>query len=317
MESLERTVLITGINGFLGRNLAHALMEQDGIAVRGVGRSATTQLAAVPYTQCDLAKTGSSANVFSGVDVVVHTAAILPGATGSRSELNELITRNALAAASECSVRKFIHISSASVYGPSPAARAESDQLEPDSDYGVGKVACEAAVRSAYASGSLESAAIVRMANVFGHGMPISNNLQKLATAIDRRLFVGIGKGTNRKSLLHIDDATETLRLTVAQDDSGLLITNAANGDLTMGEVGETIARALSQPEPRWLGIANPQRISALLQRFPSTRIATVGSTVRTFARDDVLDLTLFRKTFPSAASTSLETRILETFSAE
>lgn len=89
------------------------------------------------------------ADLFAGVDTVIHLAAISNDPMGSRFEaVTDAINFRATAAIAEAAaaagVRNFVFASSCSVYGATDgAARRETDSVEPLTAYGRSKIAVE------------------------------------------------------------------------------------------------------------------------------------------------------------------------------
>ena len=106
---LPATVLITGANGFIARALATRLREL-GTTVRGV------DLVAAPADDVVAGNTVNPApwaGQLAGVDVVIHTAALVSNAAplDKAWEVNVLGTQRVLRAAAAAGVPRFVHIS--------------------------------------------------------------------------------------------------------------------------------------------------------------------------------------------------------------
>lgn len=90
-----------------------------------------------------------SADLFAGIDAVIHLAAISNDPMGSRFEavtdaINFRATAGIAEAAASAGVRNFVFASSCSVYGAADsAARRETDSVEPLTAYGRSKIAVE------------------------------------------------------------------------------------------------------------------------------------------------------------------------------
>lgn len=121
----QRTVLITGAAGFVGRQVVAALAGQPGISVVATDLRATTpreQLDGVRYRRLDICEPGIGALLRElEVDVVVHLAAIVtPGPNMTREQQRRVDvdgTRAVLEACVEACVGKFIYTSSGAAYG--------------------------------------------------------------------------------------------------------------------------------------------------------------------------------------------------------
>ena len=110
-------VAITGVAGFVGSHVAEAALSR-GFFVRGLDVIDRAP-AGVERVVGDVGDAAAAARLCSGADFVVHAAAIV--GEGGRKELfwriNVEGTRVVARAAREAGVRRFVHISSAMVYG--------------------------------------------------------------------------------------------------------------------------------------------------------------------------------------------------------
>ncbi len=114
-------VLVTGATGFLGAHLALALRDQGAIAT-GRDRAKLARLAAMglPTSRLDLAYPVPAADRdrIGPVDAVVHCAALSSpwGRDAAFEAANVTATRNLLHLARELGARRFVFVSTASVY---------------------------------------------------------------------------------------------------------------------------------------------------------------------------------------------------------
>ena len=152
-EDNALAVLITGVTGRVGRNLASSLLA-EGRAVRGLVLPddpglAQAQAAGVECVTGDLADPVAVAVALEGAEAVVHLGAAMifgPGDNPILLEANIRGTYELAHAAAQASVRRFVFASSDEVY-PSLFAKYlpidETHPREPYSFYGLTKVAGE------------------------------------------------------------------------------------------------------------------------------------------------------------------------------
>lgn len=154
------TVLITGVAGRIGSNLAQQLVCR-GYDVRGMvrpgGRSLDASLSStVEVVEASLTDADALARAVSGVDVVVHLATqmVLGETLVDRFfDINVLGTQRLLEAAvhQDKPVRRFLLASTDGTYGPADphteVISEEHPQL-PGDYYGTAKVLCEQLVRN-------------------------------------------------------------------------------------------------------------------------------------------------------------------------
>ncbi len=92
---------------------------------------------------------------------------------------------------------------------------------------------------------------MLRPVTLYGEGDP--GNVARLMRAIDRRRFVWIGKGENRKTLIYRDDAARACFLAAGRAAGPRVeVYNLAAGDFTMREIVDHIADALGRKRPAW-----------------------------------------------------------------
>ncbi|MCW5771387.1 MAG: NAD(P)-dependent oxidoreductase [Rhodospirillaceae bacterium] len=116
-------VLVTGVGGLLGGAIACKLSER-GTSVLPTGRQPAA-VATGDYRRCELADAADVAGLFAdGVDAVVHAAARIRGDDAAAFERDNVrATHNLAAAAQLAGVRRFVLISTISVYsGEGPFA---------------------------------------------------------------------------------------------------------------------------------------------------------------------------------------------------
>ncbi len=112
-------IAVTGGTGFLGREIVDQLV-RAGHEVTAVSRGVTTVTAfngPVDFKRCDINDRALLARIFSGCDVVIHSAA-LSAPWGKRREFlqqNVEGTANVVQAAEVAGVRRLVHVSSSSV----------------------------------------------------------------------------------------------------------------------------------------------------------------------------------------------------------
>lgn len=199
------TSLITGANGFIGRRLV-----QPGD--RGLMRNLTALPSSV---RGDLLDFSSLASACEGTETIFHCAGYAHALSSSDPDVHWRInyegTRNLLAAAGHAGVRRFIFLSSVKAMAePGDVCADENWPGEPMTHYGKSKRAAENAVLEA---GSKYGMHVVnlRLAMVYGRGG--RGNLERMARAIRAGWFPPLPETGNRRSLVHVKDVVEVMRL--------------------------------------------------------------------------------------------------------
>lgn len=213
------TILITGGSGFLGTHLVKKLVG-DGKKVRIFDRSPPQEKfndEKVEVALGDVTDFGALLKACEGVDIVFHLAALLPaqgrrhGVPGEMYKANLEGTKRVLEASFRSGVKKFVHMSSSSVYGiPEKIPCNEDSKKNPIGEYGRSKLEAEIACMEYYQKG-LDVTILIPMTMV-GPGM--TGILRVLFDWIRRgkRIYF-IGSGNNRIQMLSVHDMVKVCQL--------------------------------------------------------------------------------------------------------
>src|SRR5579871_3553906 len=217
--------LITGVAGFIGSNLAKALVER-GERVRGVDNFATGKpenIAALrgklDFREADILDLDSMRKACQGIDFVLHEAAIpsVPKSVADpigSNRANVDGTVNVLVAARDAKVKRVVYAASSSAYGDTPTLpKHEGMKPDPISPYAVAKLASEQYMISFYRCYGLETVAL-RYFNIFGPrqdpSSPYSGVLAKFITVMLRGEQPSIfGDGGQSRDFTFIDNAVD------------------------------------------------------------------------------------------------------------
>ncbi len=174
-----RTVLVTGGAGFIGSNIADALVAR-GDRVRILDNLCTGNLAnlasirdKIEFIEGDLVDPAAVARAVEGVDCIFHEAALasVPRSVDHPLDTNAACvtgTVNLLDAARRAGVRRVVYAASSSAYGNLEASsKRETDLPAPISPYGAAKLAAEYYCRAFAATFPIETVCL-RYFNVFG-----------------------------------------------------------------------------------------------------------------------------------------------------
>jgi len=187
-------ILITGINGTIGKVLRAAL--QDEHELYGLDRVSPLSDRIVSANIAEYQQVAQVVEQFSPLDCIIHLAADASVTASWEAVLvaNIIGTRNVFEAAREFRVRRVIFASSNHVTGayegfepnlhlhtqPEPPKISTQDPIRPDSDYGVSKAFGEAVARYYCARWGIE-AICLRIGAVLSNDDPTSNaHLRKI-----------------------------------------------------------------------------------------------------------------------------------------
>ena len=171
--------LVTGVAGFIGSNIAHALIAR-GEEVRGIddlshGRLENLNgiLGKFDFRQADITDDAVIGSACEGIDYILHQAArgsvprSMADPVGS-NHANVVGTIKVLQAARSAGVKRVVFASSSSVYGDTPTLpKKEEMACAPISPYAVSKYAGELYAQSFSRVLGLETVSL-RYFNVFG-----------------------------------------------------------------------------------------------------------------------------------------------------
>ena len=217
LQSIPGRVFITGASGFIGRALATRYREQ-GADVCGIDFKADPEWGVVAG---DLTRTADWRDLLQGVDLVVHTAAVVSNTAPMDVawRVNVKATAELLNACVEAGVKRFLQLSSVAAYGfDYPADVCEDHPLRPmGNTYVDTKIASEHAVLACHASGRMDCT-IVRPGDVYGPG---SRPWVVLPLEMLRKgRFMLPAKGQGMFSPVYIDDLVTGIVL-AAEGDTG------------------------------------------------------------------------------------------------
>lgn len=261
-----RTHIITGGAGFVGANLARALLAENHrvLAIDDLSRGCLETLGDIvneprfEFRQADCsdleALTAAIADCNGPFCEVWHLAAnsdIPAGVEDPRIDLERtfMTTFVTLQAMKQAGIPALHFASSSAIYGDLGNIEIHEDigPLQPISNYGAMKLASEAQIRAA-SEAFLDRATIFRFPNVIGvpatHGV-ILDFVHKLK-ATPSTLQV-LGDGTQQKAYLHIDDLVAAMRHIAALPGKYLVFNiGPADAGVTVRFIAEAVRDQMS-----------------------------------------------------------------------
>jgi GlcNAc-P-P-Und epimerase len=199
------TILLTGASGFLGKVLNETISTTHTMLT--LGRSIYNDIV------CDLSK--SSPNVDRDIDVIIHAAGkahVYPQTVAEKQafyDVNVAGTEHLLAALAYKQIKKFVFISSVSVYGLEKGEMINEDAaLLGSTPYAKSKIQAEDLVIS-WCNQKKIPYLILRLPLVVGPN-PLGN-LAKMVKAIQHGFYVRIAKGNAKKSMVLASDVADLI----------------------------------------------------------------------------------------------------------
>lgn len=245
------TILITGANGFIGKNLQEFLLtKKDGVfQPKWVG---------LTREQCDLTNINQVREIISLTkpETIVH----LSGYSTSRPAIedpskiireNIIATQNILEALPEDKKTNFIFSSSILVYGEK--SRAETEVCNPTSVYGMTKIACEDLL-NAY-SHKLANSISFRLCAVIGekymtHGMLYDFFKKFQSEALYPVELIGSRPGAI-KPFLHVEDVCKAIWQCLTSTTYGGIYNLCPNDNISVEDVALRVHYAYGDPGRR------------------------------------------------------------------
>ena len=230
--------VVTGASGFIGSALAAALSDQ-GHDVRGLDVAGTDIVA-------DIAQPGGWMDL-GDVDVVIHTAAMvgMPSQAEAFWRVNTLGTRHVLDAARRSGARRFVLLSSVTVFGNDfPDGVSEAYPTRPTAvPYAATKIAAEHLCLDEHIRSGLE-VTIVRPGDVYG---PRSRPWTLLPLQMIRSRRVAVPP-TGIHSPVYVDDVVDgVIRAATVPQAAGEIITLSGGVGVPTGEYFDHYARLLGR----------------------------------------------------------------------
>jgi UDP-glucose 4-epimerase len=298
-------VAVTGAAGYVGAALVRRLLETGhSVAALARGPLLFPPRAGLEITQGDVRDPRALDSLARDGDAVAHLAAYVHRPAASPAEVRECFAVNvegtrALLAAIERAGRRprLVFVSTISVYGAAFENVREDAACAPDTPYGASKLAAEQLVRDALARGVVQGM-VLRPAVVFGPGAP--GNVERMRRFLERGLWPQLAGGSNRKSLVHVDDLVEVVTLALARGAPESVYNVAAAPPLTMRGIAEALAggrRVWRLPVPGAIA-SGAARALMLAGKFGARPLAELARTLDTFGASTTVDTALLSRDF-------------------
>lgn len=242
------TILVTGANGFIG---SRVLQPGNRALVRNPSQIKGEVIG-------DLLDPASLAEPCERIETIFHCAGYgdtLAKEQNAHWQINFEGTRNLLEAAGRAGVQCFVFLSSVKAMVEPEVGCADEDWPgEPATAYGKAKRAAEEAVLEAGAKYGMHVVNL-RLAMVYGRGS--RGNLWKMAQAIRKGWFPGLPETGNRRSVVHVQDVIEAMRLVAERPEAnGRTYIVADPHPYSTHEIVETMRALLRAPTfwsvPAW-----------------------------------------------------------------
>ena len=249
-------LLVTGASSILGKNLTTELLKIENISIRFLEHHTPVKRENCQTIKADIQDAEGLDQVCSGIDVVIHLAALTHSSSmKAYFEVNEKGTEKLLTACRKNKVTRFIYISSVAA-------------TEMGGEYGVSKLRGEEKVKS-----SDLDWVVLRPSEIYGPGM--DEGIGKLISWVERFPVIPvIGDGSCFLSPVYVNDIVQAI-VEIFKKDSLKNITLNLCGpeEMTMNEVINRFAQFHKVKRkkihiPRWFARLGISLLSALNLKF-------------------------------------------------
>jgi nucleoside-diphosphate-sugar epimerase len=256
--------LITGVAGFIGSSLAHALVER-GERVRGIDNFLTGNRAnlaglwdRMEFREADLRDAGAVREACRGIDYILHQGA-LPSVPLSVKEpapshgCNIEGTFNLLEGARVAGVTRIIYAASSSAYGDQPVLPSvETMRPMPISPYAVQKLTGEYYMSSYWQVYGLETVSL-RYFNIFGPRQSADSPYSGVLAKFILQMLTGtrptiFGTGLQARDFTYVENVVSAnllAALAPAEKVAGKVFNIACGGSHTLVDVYSTLAKII------------------------------------------------------------------------
>jgi predicted dehydrogenase/nucleoside-diphosphate-sugar epimerase len=289
----SRPILVTGASGFIGCRVAELLRLREKHDVRAVvhnpGNASRLARLDVELVQADLASHESARQLVQGCDSVVHCA--IGTEWGEPRKIFDVTvngTKRLAEEALESRLRRFVHVSTMSVYGDDMMLRGKLDESTPlrpvrGSVYGESKLAAERAVLKLVERGL--SATVFRPARVFG---PFSRIfIHRPLQAIAAGCFSWLGAPDVPCDMVYVDNVAEALLAALFADPEAVHgeAFNLGDGDTSSWRefydyFARNLSLDLSHTPMKDLGNGHAKSALRSVLSFPGNMMRGVGQIV-------------------------------------
>jgi len=249
---VNRRVLITGAEGFIGVQLRRELLRRS-FFVRSLVRQSTEKSADI--WGVDLAADNFPSAVCDGIDIVFHLAGKAHSLAENRQDLDEYRkintegTRKLLEAAKLAGVKRFVFFSSVKAAGDCELQPMDETATVPaDTPYGQSKYEAEQLVLH---GGYVPHPVVIRPCMVYGH--TDKGNLPRMIEAVRRGLFPTLPELHNRRSMVHVDDVVAAALLAAEKTEAAGQIYIVSDGQsYSTRQLYDWIRAALGKSPAQW-----------------------------------------------------------------
>lgn len=218
---MKTKVMITGVAGFIGSNLADRLIKEDKYEIIGIDNLSYGKKEQIPngvnFYEADI-RDKAIYEIFKEVDFVYHLAAknsIIDCQNNplETADINVTGTVNVFEAAKVNGVKKVIYAESSAMYEGSKVLPTPESEVKPESFYAVSKFATMYFAEAYYRYYGLKSTAL-RYFCVYGPRQDYRRTIPPVFSSFIIKLLKGeepviFGTGEKRRDFVYVDDIND------------------------------------------------------------------------------------------------------------
>ena len=257
-SSMNKKVLITGVAGFIGSNLADRMLA-EGYEVLGIDNLSYGIKEQIPsgveFHKLDI-RSKDIYPIFKGIDTVFHFAAknsIIDCQNDplDTADINVTGTVNVFLASTEAKVRKVIYAETSAIYEGSNKLPTPEEDEHPETFYAVSKMATKYFAESFERFRGMKGTAL-RYFNVYGPRQDYRRTIPPVFSAFIIKLLKGeqpviFGYGSKRRDFIHVDDINDFHILAMNDDRTNGQVYNLGTGkNVSILEIYQTVAKLIS-----------------------------------------------------------------------
>jgi len=246
----KQRLLIAGVTGFIGRNLAQAFAQRDDFEVTGTyWNSQAPDIAGVKMLRADLTKREDAERVVSGADIIIQAAATTSGSKEILSKPYHHVTDNAVMnslifrSAFEHKVKQVLFFSCTVMYQSSdtPVKESDLDLNKPMNESYFGSAWTKLYIEKLcefYSKISETKYTVIRHSNIYGphdkfdleRSHVFGATITKVMRAENGQKIPVWGTGETERDLLYVSDLVNFVRLALDKQKSKFLLCNVGLG---------------------------------------------------------------------------------------
>jgi UDP-glucose 4-epimerase len=289
---MSKVILVTGGAGYIGSRLVRDFSLDDRFrdcTIRiydNLQRNNYHTLMDLPegthyqFVEGDILDRVTLSDAMKDVWAVIHLAAVVNTPISFDHprwtyQVNHWGTAMVVDEAVKANVKRLVYACSASVYGPGGPFH-EADVCTPVGPYSIAKLQGEQTVMEAGQHRNLQVTSL-RLGTVFGDAPgvrfeAVANRYAYLAGTC--KPLVIHGDGLQKRPLIHVQDASETIRFALASDATVMQVLNAASENISIHELADAVQKILPDVQLRYTG---QDALTALSFEVDSTKLHSLG----------------------------------------